>query len=168
MDFAMSETAEIEGLLVKMAGIGVLQQHGFLRTLLGSCIGVAMYDRKLKLAGLTHIVMPDSMGRNQALGKYADTAIPETIRQMTTLAGGSRLSLTAKIAGGANMFSHVSPNSINTIGEQNIVAVEKALANFHIPILARHLGGTFGRRMIVEIESGMVQIHIVGQTAVLI
>ena len=162
----MSKIAENEGLIVKMAEIGVLQHLGVLRTLLGSCIGVALYERKLKLSGLAHIVMPNSMGRDQSLGKYADTAIPETIRQMTTLARGAKLSLTAKIAGGANMFSHVSPNNVNTIGDQNIAAVEKALADCQIPILARHLGGTFGRRMVVEVESGLVQIHVVGQTVI--
>jgi chemotaxis protein CheD len=162
----VSRIAETEGILVKMAGIGVSQRQGVLRTLLGSCIGVALYERKLKLAGLAHIVMPDSMGRDQSLGKYADTAIPEMMRQMMTVARGAKLSLIAKIAGGANMFSHVSPNSTNTIGEQNIVAVEQALACCQIPILARNLGGTFGRRMVVDVESGVVQIHIVGQTMI--
>ena len=162
----MSKIAENAGLVVKMAEIGVLQQVGILRTLLGSCIGVALYERRLKLSGLAHIVMPNSTGRDQSLGKYADTAIPETIRQMTAIAGGVKLSLTAKIAGGANMFSHVSPNNANAIGDQNIAAVEKILADCRIPIVGRHLGGTFGRRMVVDVESGMVQIHVVGQAVI--
>ena len=162
----MSKITENEGLLVKMAGIGVCQHQGVMRTLLGSCIGVALYERKLKLTGLAHIVMPDSTGRDQSLGKYADTAIPEMIRQMTSLARVAKLSLTAKIAGGANMFSHVTRNQTNTIGDQNIVAVEEALASCQIPILGRNLGGTFGRRMVVDVESGVVQIHIVGQPVI--
>ena len=158
--------AENEGLLVKMAGIEVCQHHGVMRTLLGSCIGVALYERKLKLTGLAHIVMPDSMGRDQSPGKYADTAIPEMIRQMATLARGANLSLTAKLAGAANMFSHVARNDTNTIGEQNIVAVERVLAACQIPILARNFGGTFGRRMVVDVESGTVQIYIIGQPVI--
>ena len=150
--------------LVTMAGIGVAQNHGTLRTLLGSCVGVALFERKLKLIGLAHIVMPDSLGRNQPAGKYADTAIPETICQMKRLAGNVQLSLTAKIVGGANMFAHVSTINSNTIGDQNIAAVEKSLAALQIPILARHLGGTFGRRMVIDVESSNVQIHVVGQT----
>jgi len=152
--------------LVTMAGIGVAQNHGTLRTLLGSCVGVALFERKLKLIGLAHIVMPDSLGRNQPAGKYADTAIPETICQMKRLAGNVQLSLTAKIVGGANMFAHVSTINSNTIGDQNIAAVEKSLAALQIPILARHLGGTFGRRMVIDVESSNVQIHVVGHTVV--
>jgi chemotaxis protein CheD len=152
--------------LVKMGGIAVSQREGILRTLLGSCVGVALYERRFKLAGLAHIVMPDSTGREPSLGKYADTAIPETIRQMAILAFGAKLSLTAKIAGGANMFSHVTPNNTNTVGQQNILAVEMALANFQIPIVARHLGGTIGRRMVVDVGSGNVQVHMVGEPVI--
>lgn len=162
----MNPSGDNEGQWVKMAEIGVMQQQGAMRTLLGSCIGIALYDRKLKLLGLAHIVLPDSAGRTQALGKYADSAIPETIRRMTMLAGGAKLSLTAKIAGGANMFVQVSPNSGNTIGEQNLQAVEKALALGNIPIIGRHVGGTSGRRMVVDVVTGTVQIHIVGQATV--
>jgi chemotaxis protein CheD len=164
----VSKIAESEGLLVKMAEIGVAQHQGVLRTMLGSCVGVALYERNLKIAGLAHVVMPDSMGREQSLGKYADTAIPETIRQLTILAKGAKVSFTAKLAGGANMFSHVSPNAMNTIGDQNILAVEKTLALYRIPVLARHLGGAFGRRMVIDIETGIIQIHVVGQTVVVI
>jgi chemotaxis protein CheD len=162
----MSKSADIDDTLVAMAGIGVAQHRGTLRTLLGSCIGVALFERKLKLVGLTHIVMPDSMGREQPAGKYADTAIPEAIRQMKRLSGVLHLSLSAKIAGGANMFAHVSPGNTNAIGDQNVAAVEKILESLQIPTLGRHIGGTVGRRMVIDVESGAVQIHILGQSMV--
>lgn len=150
-----------------MAEIGVLQSPGKLRTLLGSCVGVALFDKRLKLIGLAHVVMPCSAGPTTSHGKYADTAIPEMIRRMNAMASGSKLSLTAKIAGGANMFSYATPNSTATIGEQNILAVEQSLAKEQIPVLGRHLGGNFGRRMVVDAETGTAQIHIVGQSPVL-
>ena len=64
------------------------------------------------------------------------------------------------------MFLHVKSTNSLPIGEQNILAVEKALARSGIPILGRHLGGSFGRRMIVDVETGSVQIHLVGQPSV--
>jgi chemotaxis protein CheD len=152
--------------LVSMGGIGVRRDEGILRTLLGSCIGVALYERRLRLVGLAHVVMPNSMGRTDALGKYADTAIPETIRQLLKIANVQRLELSAKIAGGANMFANISPVAKNPMGDQNTDAVESALKKWNIPITARHLGGSAGRRMIVHLPTGMVQIHVVGQTVV--
>ena len=66
----MNPNGDNEGQWVKMAEIGVMQQQGSMRTLLGSCIGIALYDRKLKLLGLAHIVLPDSAGRNTPIQPY--------------------------------------------------------------------------------------------------
>ncbi|AMV35411.1 Chemoreceptor glutamine deamidase CheD [Pirellula sp. SH-Sr6A] len=162
----MSNVPDSEGKFIKMAQIGVLQTQGKLRTLLGSCVGIALFDKKLKLIGLAHVVMPCSMGTSDSPGKYADTAIPEMIRRMNKLACGSKLFLTAKIAGGANMFSYTTASPSATIGEQNILAVEESLAKEQIPVLGRHLGGSFGRRMVVDAESGIAHIHVVGYATV--
>ena len=64
------------------------------------------------------------------------------------------------------MFASVTPDSAKTIGEQNRVAVEHALKILGIPIVARHLGGSVGRRMIAHASSGLVEIYVVGQKKV--
>src|SRR5204863_5527743 len=97
-----------------MGEIAVARTTGQLRTLLGSCLGLALYDRRYKVAGLGHIVLPVSLGRTATPGKFADTAVPALIRQMQQLVDEERLKLHAKIAGGANMF--ISADSSNTIG----------------------------------------------------
>ena len=71
---------------------------------LGSCIGICLYDQKIKLAALIHIMLPLNMepGRKNTM-KYADTGIRETLKMMESK-GASRSRITAKIAGGAKMF----------------------------------------------------------------
>jgi chemotaxis protein CheD len=162
----MTQDATSGEVFVKMAEIGVGYRHGTLKTLLGSCIGILLYERSMRIAGLAHVVMPDSAGREVAIGKYADTAIPETVRRMELLAYGKRLSLVAKIAGGANMFQQVTAYAFNSIGQQNLEAVEKCLSELKIPILARHVGGNVGRKLIADIGSGNVQIQMVGKSIV--
>lgn len=162
----MKQDSTSGDVLVKMAEIGVGFRHGTLKTLLGSCIGIFLYERNLRIAGLAHVVLPDSSGREAAIGKYANTAIPETIRRMESLAFGKRLSVVAKIAGGANMFQAVTTNSFNSIGQQNLAAVEKLLSELQIPILARHVGGTVGRNLVADVASGNVLIHMVGKSIV--
>jgi chemotaxis protein CheD len=155
-------------IVVPMAGIGIGKDQAILRTLLGSCIGVALYDSRLRLAGLAHVVMPESNGNRTLLGKYADTAIPETILRLQALAGAGKLDLVAKIAGGANMFAGKpnSPTGIGAIGQQNQEAVEGLLRKLRIPVLARELGGTAGRKMVLYARTGLVQIQVLGQTTV--
>jgi chemotaxis protein CheD len=142
-----------------MGEIRVSHQEGTLRTLLGSCLGVALWDRKLKIGALAHIVLPYSNGPSPLPGKFADTAVPEMVRLMEELARGERLAPTARIAGGANMFPSASSA---TVGERNIRAVEAILNRLGIPILGRHLGGEQGRRMLLDVASGSVTIEIVG------
>lgn len=143
---------------IRMGELGVCRDTGLLRTLLGSCLGVALYDRRLRLAGLAHIVLPKSNGIVALPGKYADTAVPELIRQMQALATGESLRLTAKLAGGANMFN--STSSPATIGASNIAAVERILDELRIPVIGRHLGGEQGRRMMLDATTGTVTIEI--------
>ena len=131
---------------------------GVLRTLLGSCLGLALYDRKHKVAGLAHIVLPASGGPTVLPGKFVDTAIPLLVRDMEEHAG-SALNPTARIAGGANMFSS---SAERTIGLRNIEASERLLAELRIPIVARHCGGRQGRRVSLDTQTGRVVVEIVG------
>ena len=128
-------------------------------TLLGSCIGLALHDRRRKIGGLAHIVLPDSRGNVNRPGKFIDTAVPALIQQMEKLAG-QKLTLTAKLAGGASMFS--TKLAIG-IGQQNIESCERVLGDLRIPIISRHCGGEQGRRMTFDTSGGKVVIDIVGQ-----
>ncbi len=143
---------------IRMGEMDVAKNLGVLRTLLGSCVGLALYDRRFKIAGLAHIVLPASRGSTDLPGKYVDTAIPLLVSEMEELAG-SVLKPTAKIAGGANMFS---TSAERTIGLQNIEASELLLARLQIPIVARHCGGEQGRRMLLDARTGRVVVEMVG------
>ena len=143
---------------VGIGGLDVVQGTGVLRTLLGSCIGLVLQDRKNRVGGMAHIVLPLSNSSSELPGKYADTALPELIRLIAQM-GGKSSNLTAKLAGGANMFV---TGSTNAIGSQNILAVDRLLLEAGIPVLGRHCGGIQGRRMAFDVESGAVTVEIVG------
>ena len=160
---ATSPTKPMLETTVKMGEIAVARDGGLLRTLLGSCLGVVLYDRRLRAAAMAHIVLPESRGQREHPGKFADTAIPEMIRRLGSLLGDQPLKLTAKIAGGANMFA--VNNAAVTIGQQNVSAVEKLLDERRILIIGRHLGGTQGRRMVLDVATGVVSIDVVGATS---
>ncbi len=137
-----------------------------IRTLLGSCVGIVLYDRVARLGSLGHIVLPDSHGVTDQPGKYADTAIPGMIADLDRRLGGSaRPRLCAKLAGGASMFqlSSIDPaTSALNIGTRNCEAIERILADLRIPVLARDLGGSTGRRLTLDTASGTVTIRIPG------
>ena len=143
---------------IRMGDMLVGHGEDTLRTLLGSCIGLALYDRRNAVGGLAHIVLPASRGQEGPPGKYVDTAIPELIRRIE-LAGGKSGNLNAKIAGGANMLAS---QTVSTIGDQNLETIRRMLQEIGTPIVAEHCGGVQGRRMTFFPNSGRVTIEVVG------
>jgi len=147
---------------VSMGEIEVARGAFMLRTLLGSCVGLVVYDLKNQVGGLAHIVLPTSNGQTSLPGKYADTALAELLKQIREL-GGRERQLSAKFAGGANMFATTGPASI---GDQNIGAVEQLLKSAGIPVMGRHCGGKSGRRLAFEVDTGRVAIDVVGSPTI--
>ena len=109
---------------------------------LGSCIGLALYDDHLKTGAMVHIMLPESAGRTDRPGKYADTAIPLLIKELEAL-GSKKRSLSAKIAGGACMFEYFGANL--NIGERNIQKVKSLLTSSQIRLVSEDVGGKVGR-----------------------
>lgn len=114
---------------------------------LGSCVGICLYDARTKVAGLAHIMLPSSEGfsvSGDQEGKFADTAIRGLLRLMAR-EGALQSRLTAKIAGGAQMFAGVSNSSLSNIGLRNVTAVKAELMKHRIPIVAEDTGKNYGR-----------------------
>lgn len=161
MDFKMSNTIK-----VGMADLKVCNSPDSLTTLgLGSCVGVALRDPITKIGGLVHVMLPDSTAiRNNAnVAKFADTGIEELVKQMVDK-GATKGKLVAKIAGGAQMFSFSSTNDLVKVGERNVEATKKKLAELHIKILAADTGENYGRTVVFYPETGDLVIRAVGKT----
>lgn len=130
---------------------------------LGSCIGIALYDRRNKIAGLVHIMLPDSKKFKVITNefKYADLAVPILLSKMKAL-GCEKRNIEGKIAGGASMFQFADSNIISDVGKRNIEAVKEIMKVIGIPIVASEVGGNRGRTMIVNSENGVVEIKSIG------
>lgn len=131
---------------------------------LGSCVGISLYDKGKKMVGLIHIMLPDSKCFSSITNpyKYADTAIPLVIDELVKR-GAMKFRLTAKIAGGAQMFKSQDYKYLSDVGTRNVLAVEKTLESYGIRIEGRDVGGNKGRTMTVEAATGQVTIKSLGK-----
>ncbi|RHW39622.1 chemotaxis protein CheD [Lysinibacillus yapensis] len=133
---------------VGIAQLDIVKMPNTIRTSgLGSCVGVVLYDETKNIAGLVHIMLPEStLSRTQTINeaKFADTGIKALINQLK-LAGVQPFRLKAKIAGGAQMFKFASDKDTMRIGPRNVEAVKTELAKNKIPIIAEDTGGGSGR-----------------------
>ncbi len=126
---------------------------------LGSCVAVALYDALSHVAGLCHILLDQQarFGPDTAPGRCADTAVAALVLEMVANgATGDRL--TARLAGGSNMFSEIA-NPIYDVSNWNIEATRDALASLGIPILAENVGGTVSRRLRIDVATGRVVVR---------
>ena len=135
-----------------MIGIGEYRAGSFpMMTIgLGSCIGLVIYDETAKKGAMVHIMLPESTGRKDRPGKYADTAIPLIIDELLAL-GCRKKNFVAKMAGGACMFEYFGANL--NIGERNIQKVKELLAAAQIKLVAEDIGGKTGRSVTFLPES---------------
>jgi len=157
---ALATEEEIFTATVGMGQIVTARKPGQLSAVLGSCVGIALYHPRLEVGGLAHVVLPHSNGRLDNPGKFADTAVPALLQELQKH-GIPQAGLVAKIAGGACMFQMRGPLQI---GEANIQAVRQALTQANIRLAAQHVGGTAGRRIILDCANGTLRVEIAGRT----
>jgi chemotaxis protein CheD len=138
-------------LVVRMGEIAATQHAGdvLVGLGLGSCIGLVLIEDRGPIAAMAHVVLPESNGKAASAGKFADTAVPRLIHEVTSI-GAARSRLSAVLVGGAQMFATAGRLDI---GNRNEQAVREALQAHGIPVRAAATGGSTGRTMRVYLES---------------
>ncbi|GAB3794770.1 chemotaxis protein CheD [Virgibacillus kimchii] len=147
---------------VGIADVKFVKNPGMIRTSgLGSCVGVVVYDANKRVAGMAHIMLPDSSlarQKNKNIYKYADTAIPFLIDHLIKK-GASKVRLKAKLAGGAQMFSFSSQSDMMRIGARNTKAIKEILCEYRIPVIAQDVGGNAGRTIEFDTVTNKLKIR---------
>ncbi|MEG0386577.1 MAG: chemotaxis protein CheD, partial [Solibacillus sp.] len=151
---------------VGIAQMDVVKTPNTIRTSgLGSCVGVIIYDESKKIAGLVHVMLPDSsLGRTESVNeaKFADTGVVALVN-LVKRQGAQSFKLKAKIAGGAQMFQFTSDKNSMRIGPRNVEAVKEQLRKLNIPIIAEDTGGNSGRTIEFNPETNMLNIRTVNR-----
>lgn len=131
----------------------------FITYSLGSCIGVAVWDPKVRVGGMLHFMLAES---RLAPGKaqdnpamFADTGVPKLFHAVYAL-GGVKRRLVVKVAGGAAMFQTKEEYDI---GRHNYLFLRKLFWRNGILIASEHIGGCISRTMRLHVGTGRVTVH---------
>ena len=158
---AGGSTATAQALKIHMVGIGALKivtAPEKLRTVLGSCVGIVIFDPQVKTAGLAHSILPQGSEEIEELGKFADQAVDNLVIRLVAM-GAQKNRLRAKLVGGAAMFAGESGGRL---GDRNVEAAQRRLQAHDISIMAEAVGGTKGRKVLVDPDTGNVEVAIIG------
>jgi chemotaxis protein CheD len=127
---------------------------------LGSCLGIAVYDLKLKRAGLLHCMLPDSsIDRNKAAGNpclYVDSGMKVLLHDFYRN-GSLKNNLIIRAAGGASSKVNEEEDFFQ-IGRRNFVSLRKYLWDEGLLLKSYDIGGYGSRTVTLEVESGKMLI----------
>lgn len=112
------------------------------RTILGSCVSVCLWDPLLRVGGMNHFVLPLVLGAGPSTPRFGGPAVEELLGQLKRL-GGEVTRLKAKVFGG--MCSQPLRDTVYDIGGRNVALACQLMEDSRIPIVAHDVGGTRGR-----------------------
>ncbi len=133
--------------------IFVSREPYWVTTILGSCVSVCLWDPVRKIGGINHFLLPFWNNAEPASPKYGDVAMEKLIERLIR-DGGKIENLQAKIFGGAAVLQKV--NHEKHIGLKNIALAKSLLESNKIPVVASDVGGTLGRRIKFNTNTGIV------------
>lgn len=133
---------------------------GQVRTVLGSCVAVCLWDPEARAGGMNHYLLPFWNGEGLPSPRYGNVAVARLLERVLQL-GCRRERLVAKVFGGAAVLD-VSVG-LFPIGERNVTLALELLAAERIPVVARDVGGEWTRNLLFSPESGEVLLRRIGQ-----
>jgi chemotaxis protein CheD len=143
-------------ILVKLADMAVTNGNGdgLAAYGLGSTVAVILYDDAAKVGGCLQFMLPSSISSPQRAreypGMFADTGIA-LLLELCLAAGARRESLTAGLAGGADLMEK-GPGY--RVGEENVTAAKKILSGLGIATGVEATGGCSFRTVRLDATSG--------------
>lgn len=120
---------------------------------LGSCLGIAFYDRVAKVGAMLHAQLPFARDNRDLAARnpfaFVDSGMAATLDALTRR-GARAARILVWAAGGATLSRHA------TVGDRNQLAFHATLKNFGLYADSAHLGGTSPRGITLTLPDGTV------------
>jgi chemotaxis protein CheD len=103
---------------------------------------------------MNHYLLPYWSANENASTRFGNVAIEYLIRKILAL-GGSKEGLQGKLFGGASINQELRGKEMD-LGSKNIEVALNLLSSEGIPIVASDVGGTRGRKVVLDTFNGIV------------
>jgi chemotaxis protein CheD len=132
-------------------------EHYRLRTILGSCVSITLWNRSRRVGAMCHFLLSRrAPGGPAALdGRYADEALSLMLRDLQR-EGVQAEECRAKIFGGGDMFPGLRLGEGDSVGRRNGEFARQLLREHGVPVVAAHLFGVGHRQIMFDIATGNV------------
>ena len=124
-----------------------------IRTILGSCVAICLWDKRQCVGGMNHFLLPASRDGEPASLRFADVATKILFEKLHGMGCRTR-DLRAKIFGGSSMFQSQNRYAVS-LGARNVAAALELLKGGCVAVAAQETGGTQGRKIVFNTDNGM-------------
>lgn len=128
-------------------------------TVLGSCIAACLWDRRMRVGGMNHFMLPEGDSADVS-GRYGSYAMELLVNEMMKL-GARRETLQAKIFGGAQVMHNFT--TLN-VGERNTRFVQDYLATERIPVVSADVLDIHPRKLVFFPATGRAMVKRLAHT----
>lgn len=125
-----------------------------IRTVVGSCVAVLLWDSKLQAGGMNHYIYPHTHAQDERTTKFGNVALPVLLKMMHREFGCKPHDLHAQIYGGASPLQL----SQKSVGLENVALARKYLAKAGVAIVSQDVGGYMGRKVLFDTATGQVAV----------
>ncbi len=130
--------------------------------ILGSCVGVCIWDSVNGVGGATHFLLPSWDGTGTSSPRYGNVAISVLVQKLLE-AGADRGQFRAKVFGGGCLFNSMREPGSNRephLGSRNVETALETLTKAHIPVVSTVVGVDRGQRIVFRTDSGDADIRV--------
>jgi chemotaxis receptor (MCP) glutamine deamidase CheD len=129
---------------ISIGGVHAAARPTLIKTLLGSCIAVCLYDPMQEVGGMNHFMLPRGDPGQTDAGRFGAHAMDSLIGA-TMKVGGDRRRFVAKVFGGASVLD--LDDSVVDVARMNIDFIGAFLEEEGIPVLSSDVGGRCPRQI---------------------
>jgi len=141
-----------------VGGVHASVEPTVIKTLLGSCVAVCLWDARARAGGMNHFLLPDDGldGGGVDATRFGVHAMDCLIGEMLKLGADPRR-VVAKVFGGASVLS--LNGRAGSVPEANLSFVRAFLTREGLHVAATSVGGTLPRQIRFFTDSGKVLVR---------
>jgi len=153
--------ADAPSLFLMPGAVSFVRRAARLRTLLGSCVAVVVWQPRVRWGGMCHYLLSERAGvpgpAAEEDGRFATDALAMLEHQMRET-GLAPSQYQAHIVGGSNCFPEGRVD-LGRIGERNAQWAKDWCASLQLPVITQDTGGRFTRRVEFDLATGVLRVE---------
>lgn len=142
---------------IQAGGVHVSDRPCVVRTILGSCVAVCLFDPESKVGGMNHFLLSEGEPDDARATRYGAQAMAALLRELEACSG-VRSRLRAKLFGAARVLSGLPLG--DAAAQENVRFVREFLRREGIPIAAERLGGEAPLCLLFETHTGRAFVRV--------